>query len=244
MSNKKITVVFLHDAYGDYYTWKWLDKRLKKKYDCIYLNLPGYNGTKPLKAYSFRSLSEWVAKEIKKLNVKDYVLVGHGMGAKLALFAGLVLHDLQPTKLILIAPSSPKPDCIIEPLKTLLLKRPSYDNSKEIVVRVTSRKLNNKRLEAAIESYMKTDELARDWWIHEGIKEDITWAIKNLEIPTFVIHGKKDSVSSLVSVEKDVLPLVYKSKLIVLGRTGHTIPLESPRKLGRLLKRILNKKSA
>jgi len=98
MSKKDITLVFIHYFGGNENSWKWLAKRLVMKYDCIFLTIPGFGNTQPLSEPSIRNMSEWISGKIDSLNLKRYILVGHSMGGKLALFTAFVNYDALPEK--------------------------------------------------------------------------------------------------------------------------------------------------
>ena len=78
----------------------------------------------------------------------------------------------------------------------------------------------------------------KNWWINEGMKYDISEAVKNVQIPTFVICSKEDPVVPLDSVYTNVMPFLSMGTLIAVSRVGHLMPLESPRKLGRHIQKI------
>jgi len=239
MKKNKSTLVFIHYFGGNANSWKWLAKRLEKKYKCVFLDLPGFGNTESLEELSIRSFSEWISAKIKSLDIKEYVLIGHSMGGKLALFTSFVSHDLLPKQLILIAPSPPTKEKMSEDEKNRMLNHPDKSEAVVTVRNAARKKLRKGRFKIAVNSQLEVDPVTWRWWIEEGMDENIVWAIKNLEIPTYVIHGRKDEVIKLDDIEEEVLPHSYHPKLIVFGRTGHLIPLESPRKLAKIIKRIV-----
>jgi len=239
MKNNNTSLVFIHYFGGNANSWNWLAKRLEHKYNCVFLDLPGFGKTKPLEELSVRSFAEWISAEIKSLDLKDYILIGHSMGGKLALFTSFVSHDLLPKKLILIAPSPPTKEKMSDDEKQRMLNHPDKSEAIVTVRNAARKKLKKGRFKLAVNSQLDVDPATWRWWIEEGMNENIVWAIKNLEIPTYVIHGRKDEVIKLEDVEEEVLPNTYHPKLIVFGRTGHLVPLESPRKLARIIKKIV-----
>ena len=123
--------------------------------------------------------------------------------------------------------------------KQRMLKHPNKTEAIVTVRNAVRKKLRRGRFKVAVQSQIETDKSTWKWWIQDGMNENIVWAIKNLKIPSYVIHGRKDELITLQAIENEVLPYLHRPKLFVFGRTGHLIPLESPRKLSRVIKKII-----
>ncbi len=99
------TLVFIHGMGANLPVWKKTIDSLSLNYRCIALDLPGHGqSSKGPYAFSMEFYAETVQRFIRKLKLKDPVLVGHGMGGQVAI---TLLLD-QPKiagKLILIAPT-------------------------------------------------------------------------------------------------------------------------------------------
>lgn len=239
MSQQEVTLIFIHYFGGNGGSWKWLSKKLPKKLDCVFLTLPGFDDTKPLEENSIRSFSQWISDEIKARNIDRYILIGHSMGGKLALFTAFINHNCLPDKIILIAPSPPTTENKCTKEKKRMLNHPDRAEAFINVENCSNKKLNKKRLNYAVESQLNVNSATWKWWTETGMNNDISWAIKNLKIPTFVICSKNDPVISIDAIQDDLLPYLDKAKLITFGRSGHLIPLESPRKLAKVIKKII-----
>jgi pimeloyl-ACP methyl ester carboxylesterase len=231
-------IVFVHYFGGDAGSWKWLVKRLSKNFTCVLLNLPGFNNTENLEELSIYSYANFINQQIEKLNIKDYILCGHSMGGKLALYAAQIMMGEKPEKILLIAPSPPTVENMPEEEKQRMLNHPNKEEAIKTVEKVTKKKLRKEKRNYAIESQLRIDSKAWKWWITEGMNEDISERIATLDIPTFVICSKKDPAISIDAIYKEVMPNLVKPSILVLNRVGHLIPMESPRKLARQIKRI------
>ncbi|WP_179008692.1 alpha/beta fold hydrolase [Winogradskyella forsetii] len=203
------------------------------------MTLPGFDNTSPLEEKSIRSFSQWISDQIKALDLDNYILVGHSMGGKLALFTAFINHDCLPQKMILIAPSPPTIENMTAEEKKRMLNHPDQDSAVTTVEQSTNKKLNRKRFKYAVESQLKVDNATWKWWIETGMTNDISWAIKNIDVPTFVICSKNDPVITTNAIQEEVLPYLETAKLITFGRSGHLIPMESPRKLAKVIKKII-----
>ncbi len=97
-SGKK-TLVFIHYFGGDAGSWQWLVKRLQKNHTCILLNLPGFGSTRPISHPSIFEFSKFINTCIDELGLKEYILCGHSMGGKLALYAAKIMEGVKPKKI-------------------------------------------------------------------------------------------------------------------------------------------------
>ena len=235
----KPTLVFIHYFGGDGGSWQWIENRISKNYETVFLTLPGFGKTEVLKELNIRSYAEWISREIDKLKIKNYILIGHSMGGKLALFTTFIRSKALPEKIILVAPSPPTFEKIENNEKQRMLNHPNLDEAKITVNNSANKKLLNTKFKYAVNSQLNVDENAWKWWINEGMNEDISVCVQNLNVPVYLICSTKDPVISIESIHKEVLPYLKNSKLITIGRIGHLIPLEAPRKLARLIHKIL-----
>lgn len=236
--NGKHTIVFVHYFGGDAGSWQWLVKRLPKKFTAVLLNLPGFGGTEGFKEPSIYDFALYINRIIKELDLKEYTLCGHSMGAKLILYAAQLTTGPKPKRLILIAPSPPTVEAMSKEEKVRMLNHPNENEAIHTVEGATRKKLRKKKFKYAVESQLRIDSKVWQWWLNKGMNNNIASRITGIEIPTFIICSKNDPVISIDAVYTDTMPNVYKPKLIQLSKSGHLIPMEVPRKLARILKRI------
>lgn len=241
MTSEKSTIVFIHYFGGDSGSWKWLEKHLDDNYNRVYLDLPGFNATEALKEPSIRKFAEWIKAEIERLGLKHYVLCGHSMGGKLALFTAFLMNTNPPDKIILIAPSPPTVENMPAHEKKRMLHHPDEDEAIITVENATCKSLKPKKFDYAVQSQLRIEEKTWAWWIKEGMGNDVSWATKDLDIPTYVICSKNDPVISSDDIREEVLPHIQNAKLITFGKSGHLIPMESSRKLAKRMNRIMRK---
>ncbi|HEA21836.1 hypothetical protein LCGC14_0665930 [marine sediment metagenome] len=232
------TMVFIHYFGGDAGSWKWLAKRLQKRYTCVLLNLPGFGGNTPIAQPSIYEFSQFINACIDELNLKEYTLCGHSMGGKLALYAAQMMKGVKPSNIVLIAPSPPTVEDMEEQERDRMLIHPNAEEALKTVRGATIKKLEKKRFAYALESQMRIDENTWDWWLTKGMRNNIADRVESLKIPTYVIFSKDDPVIAPEAIYSEVLPHLKKPSFTALTKVGHLIPMESPRKLARLLKRF------
>ena len=238
-NQEKPTIVFIHYFGGDGGSWQWMAKRLPKKQDCVFLTLPGFGGIEPLKKPTIRAFSEWIIAQLDDMNIDRYILCGHSMGGKLALFTAFTATEHPPEKIILIAPSPPTTEAMPSAEKKRMLNHPNKLEAVTTVNNAIAKKLKKNRFDYAVESQLIIDENTWEWWIKTGMNNDVSWATTGLDLPVHVICSANDPVITLDSINNEVLPNLKNVRLITFGKSGHLIPMESPRKLARHLKRIV-----
>ena len=232
----QVKLVFIHYFGGDAGSWKWLAKRLSKKFTCILLNLPGFNDTILDDTPSIDYYAQFINLQIASLNLKSYILCGHSMGGKLALYAALINESQKPDRIILIAPSPPTVEHMSDNEKKRMLNHPNRAEAITTVENATYKNLKKSRFEYAVDSQLRIKSNAWEWWINIGMNNNISERIKNLSIATTVICSEDDPVISMEAINNDVMPYLSKGTLITLKEIGHLIPLEAPRKLAKLIK--------
>ncbi|RYF67862.1 MAG: alpha/beta fold hydrolase [Comamonadaceae bacterium] len=80
------TVLMLHDADGDHLTFApQVEALATAGYRAVAWNMPGYGRSAPIEPYSFKGLAESCLLLIEALQCGSVSLVGHGMGAMVAL---------------------------------------------------------------------------------------------------------------------------------------------------------------
>ncbi|MFN7117249.1 MAG: alpha/beta fold hydrolase [Saprospiraceae bacterium] len=101
----KTTLIFIHGLGSYLKAWTKNIDALKTDYRCIALDLPGYGkSSKGDHEYNISFFSNIIQDFIKKLKLKNVVLVGHSMGGQIAL-ATVLQPNKNIKKLILIAPA-------------------------------------------------------------------------------------------------------------------------------------------
>jgi len=241
IGNGNKTIVFIHYFGGDAGSWQWLAKRLQKNHTCILLNLPGFGSTRPISHPSIFEFSKFINACIDELRLKDYILCGHSMGGKLALYAAKIMEGVKPKKIILIAPSPPTVENMAAEERDRMLKHPNAEEALKTVKGAIKKKLGKKKFTYAIESQLRIDENTWDWWLNEGMQNNIAERIKDLDISTHIIFSRNDPVIAQEDIYSEVLPYLKIQSVITLGKIGHLIPMEAPRKLARQIKRITKK---
>ncbi|MCJ8165671.1 alpha/beta hydrolase [Pontibacter sp. E15-1] len=233
------TLVFLHYFGGSAESWQWVAEELSQEYRCIALNFPGFGGNAPLPTPSIQGFATFVQEELDQLGVKSYTLIGHSMGGKIAMqvaanaAAGLV------KRLILVAPSPPTTEPMLEKEKTRMLKHPDRGVAENTVDGATIKTLDKEKYNLAVETQLIIDPNTWKWWIQQGMDNSIANELKTLKIPLTVLASTDDPVMTPEVIQERVMAELEHAKLINTEGVGHLIPLEAPDWTAAQIRKIL-----
>jgi pimeloyl-ACP methyl ester carboxylesterase len=99
------TLLFIHGLGSYIPAWYKQIDLLKSNYRCVALDLPGYGKSdKPNNSGMMTYYADVLNEFIEKLNLKDFILVGHSMGGQISITYSL-MYPNKFEKLILLAPA-------------------------------------------------------------------------------------------------------------------------------------------
>jgi len=223
-------LVLLHYWGGSSRTWNAVIAALPAGYRTVAPDLRGWGDSEaPAAGYALADFADDAQQMIATLGLRDYVLVGHSMGGKIA----QLLASRRPaglSGLVLVAPSPPTPLAL--PPQARAAMATAY-LSRESVGMAIDHMLTAKPLVSGLREQVIADSLrgapqARDAWPASTSGEDICAEVGAIDVPTIVIAGELDRVDPVAVLQAEVLPRIAHAALYVLPATGHLSPLESP----------------
>lgn len=231
------TLVFLHYFGGAATSWQWVAEQLPN-YRCVAIHLPGFGGRSALDQPSLQQYANDVCQELARLEIEDYILVGHSMGGKIALQLAASC-DRTPSQIILVAPSPPTQEPMpAEEKERLLNNHPSRDNAKTTVTNAVQQSLRDDQHELAIQTHVAVDDSAWRWWLLDGMNHSIADQMPQISIPVTVIASEDDPVISFDTIQSEVLDIIPQARLVTAAGVGHLIPLEAADWLASQLRAI------
>jgi pimeloyl-ACP methyl ester carboxylesterase len=237
----EVALVFLHYFGGSLNEWNKVIAELSPQYRCIAIDLPGFGNSPELKILSVSNCAEEVAQVISLLALKQYVLIGHSMGGKIA----LSLAALQPsalTSLILIAPSPPTPEPIDDKEQTQLLN--AYGDPfalQTLLNHVVAQPLAIDDMENAVADNMQVSYAAWNWWILHGSREDISHQKSAVSVPVLIISGAMDPKFSSSFLKREMIKYFSSATFIEIPEAGHLIPIELPLTVANAIEKFIEK---
>ena len=236
---RQAAIVFLHDFGATSHTFRRVIEGCRCH--CITVDFRGCGESSRAHAstlYSVERMAEDIEKLLPKLeHVTDFILAGHGMGAKIA----QIVASGQPEGLIGLALINPVP------ASPWILSRPkmerlygSCETKTEAldfangVLSARPGSLTVADLDMISANAIKQDAALTIAWLREGSegKEgDWSGSLDQIEVPTMAVAGRFDRLLNVQTVRDEVYRKIYGCIMVEFEDAGHLLPLERPRQL-------------
>jgi 2-hydroxymuconate-semialdehyde hydrolase len=211
----------------------------------------GYSELPTQHAYGLERWVEHLLSFMQAVDIRRAHLVGNSMGAAVAL-AAAVTHPEIVDRLVLMGPMGVTFP-ITEGLDAVWGYTPGISNMKRLLAiftydheRFVTDELAELRYKASIrpgmqESFSSMFPQPRQ----NGVAALATYEdrLKELHVPTLIIHGREDQVIPLISSQK-LLQTLDTAQLHVFGHCGHWTQIEHPAAFNRLVRDFLTEGDA
>ena len=227
----ELPLVFLHYWGGSSRTWQAVIDALPAGRHTIAPDLRGWGDSDAAEnnAYALTDFASDIEPRIAALALKQYVLVGHSMGGKIA----QLLAWRQPqglVGLVLVATAPPTPLAL--PPEARAAMESAYNSPESVGMSIdhmlTAKPLSAIQREQVISDSLRGAPQARVAWPNYTSRKDISDEVQRIAVPTIVIAGELDRVDPVEVLQAEVLSRIPQATLRVLPGTGHLSPLESP----------------
>lgn len=220
-------LVFLHYFGGASESWEWVAEPLSKDFECVVPDLPGFGGRAPLPTPTIKNFAHFVQEEINRRKIENFVLIGHSMGAKIALQTAVLPEMKGVSHIILIAPSPPDIEPMPEDEKERLLIHPDKKQAEKSVKNSVRSVLSPEKRDLAIATQLIADHTTWKWWIEVGMNHSIVNEVKGIQIPITILASEDDPVITWDTLQKHVLQTLPQANLKKITNVGHLIPMEA-----------------
>jgi 3-oxoadipate enol-lactonase len=236
-----LALVFLHYWGGTHRTWDKVIKELGSGFRTIAYDTRGWGQSAPAaNGYALSALADDAAALVKHLQIKEYVLIGHSMGGKIAqLLASRKLEGL--VGLILVAPASPGPFRLPEEAKEQQLH--AYDSRDTVIQTIqflSARMPDPETVEQMVEDSLSSSADAKLAWPTSGILEDLSEEASQIRTMTLVLAGELDRLHPVEQQRSEVIPKIPNAELQIVPQAGHLLPVEEPVKLADAIRRFVS----
>ena len=230
-------MVMIHGFAADSAGWQKLEACLPADRPVVRIDLPGHGKSPRRPVDSFRSLARMVVEAFDAEGLEDAHLVGHSLGAALA----LAVADVRPRRvasLTMIAPAGLGPEMnaailsglarasrkeSLAPWLKQLTAEPQIVTESFVMAAMQARK------DPALRAYQQ--DLAETLFPDSVQSFDLTAALHRLAIPAQIVWGRKDRVFPW----KQALQAPGRVALHLLHDTAHMPHLEAPEEVAAVI---------
>jgi len=255
------TIVFLHGLASHLMTWEKNINFFKNFYRCIALDLPGHGkSTRGNYPYTISFYRDIVEEWLKRLRLKDVILVGHSMGGQTSVKTVLKNPDLF-SHLVLVAPagfetfSSTERMLMKQFANSNMIKKSSYYdlmlNAKNYFYQFDEEDSNILALSKEMfeESYFQKLKQVLVRSMTGMINEPIFEELSDLSLPTMVLFGRNDQLipnrvlhnsQTTEGIAQEGTELIFNAKLRLYDKCGHFLQYEKADNFNADLYKFLN----
>ena len=229
--------VLIHPFGGSRRTWAAVTALLGDGCVCVAPDVRGFGGSGG--AATVEEAADDVVGRCDALGVDRIVIVGHSMGARVA----MAVAARQPTRvagLVLVAPSPPTPEPMTDAARpTLAAAANDRFSAERHVDTITGIKLSAEPFAAVVDDILAADPTAWRAWVDVGSRQDMTALVGGITCPTVVLSGDKDSAIPTDVVEREVVGRIAHAELVRVPGAGHLLPMETPDVVADAVRRML-----
>lgn len=254
------TLLFVHGLSSNADAWSKNIADLKQDYTCIALDLPGYGkSSKPDADYTPTYFAEVLFQFVKKLHLKNMVLIGHSMGGQASIKVAIA-HPEIVQELILVAPagleqfSETSAAMMKSFFTTASVKNTTdaqiennyalnfYEQPEEVSKMIKDRK--NITTASDFDAHCNAIVKSVSGMLDDPVYNDLT-AISQ---PALVIFGDKDMLIpnryfnptlTTETVGRIAVDYIKHATLEVVPDAGHFVQFEKPKKVNALIHKFI-----
>lgn len=232
--------VFLHDAGGNAGIWRHVTPLLDDEHSAIAFDFPGHGrsgGTSGLE--SIDACARFFAGLAGALGMRPAVLVGHGMGAAVALRVART-HPAMVRRLVLIgaAPRLDLPEETRETWRNVMRGRLPQPFTTEAF----SPKTDFALMREGWMEQAKTDPRVRYFDLVAWSEHDAGADAGEIQAPTLLVSGSDDRLAPPASAAT-LQSMIAGARSITIADAGHLLPLEKAEDLAAAIKSFLSDRS-
>ena len=223
--------IFLHDYGSSARIFNKIASKIKNH--CVAMDLRGwgrsdYTRDESPRAYSVTQMKNEIPRIVNLLQGEKFLLVGHGMGAKVAQLYASQQPPENLLGLVLLAPiplSSWRP-----PARIMAKYKAAYKTGGNIenFVRgiLAHAPVDETDIRNLMDDGMKDTPLAKDAWLSYGLDEDFSSAVDRINVPVLVRVGEVDRIIKVEDVVREISTKVDVCIHLLANDCGHLIPVE------------------
>jgi pimeloyl-ACP methyl ester carboxylesterase len=229
------TLVFIHGSGGDHTNWLRQYTSMKNAFNIAALDLPGHGRSEGPGEQNVAAYVEWVKKILDGLGILNPIMIGHSLGAAIAL-SFVIRYDRAAAAVVPVAGG------VKMPVNPMILAGLKQDPAAVIgmAAKFSLAKQNREKFSGILaDSLLRINPeiLHGDFSACNSL--DITDAVAGIRIPALVICGVEDKMTppSLSQVIVDRIP---GARLALIEGAGHFVMMENPEAFNAALTDFVN----
>jgi pimeloyl-ACP methyl ester carboxylesterase len=224
------SLFFIHGSGGDHSLWSFQYARLNKNFNIVAVDLPGHGSSEGSGESDINTYSLWVKKLFDVLQMKNVIIIGHSLGAAIALtlaadFSSMI-KGIAAVGGGLKMPVNP---AIFE----LLKKEP--ETAFELMGKFSLAKENRTKLAEPLKKSMvagNIESLYNDLVACD--KMDLTDKVKKINLPSLIMCGEEDKMTP-PQLSREISANINGSKTCFIKNAGHMVMMENPEEFNEAL---------
>jgi len=248
-------LVLLHGLTNNWECWIPCISYLKDSYTLYIMDAPGYGDSGNLENYSIEIFADYVSKFIKKLSLDPISVIGLSLGGLISAEFGKKYPDFSKS-IVICGP------IIKEGNTSVLAKTLRYSlwvvSNFSLSERALKKIIETRVVSYAVSKYANMYKFNRFLVDQYGIigkrkmrerafvkmgisvgDYDLRNTLKGYLLPTLLLYGKEDRLSSYKHAKKVVIENNKNLKLSVIPDAGHIVSMEKPKETAEEVKRFL-----
>ncbi|MTI71595.1 MAG: alpha/beta hydrolase [Firmicutes bacterium] len=226
-SDNEHNLVFIHGAGCNHKFLKPLAKQLKE-YNCYLIDLPDHCNSQDRNCNNIEDYIEAVSQFIT--NLENVTLIGHSLGGAICL--GVAARRIHSVKKAVILNSGAK----FDKLDKDFMEKVHKNKVDRLFLLKSCGSFFNLSIYKALLTFESKETIIKDLII--GEKANVENGLKNIDIPVLIITGA-DEILTLVEYSEKLHDKLSSSKLIVVPKTRHMLPIAKSRYVGGLIKEFV-----
>lgn len=250
-------VVFLHGLGLNRNFWGHVIPHLSHRHRCIAVDLPGHGDSRDVKiSGSMSAYAASVREVIEKLELKDVTLVGHSMGAQIAIILALQIPSSVISKLILVSAAGIETFTADEAVKMKAATNAMYRNpiGEELLNRtfMHSRKeimslLMHEHIVQQQSNFQRFSETICSS-VAGMLNEPVIQFLDKITQPTMCVYGQLDTaipnrwLHPQLTIQQIALTAKEKikdSKVEIFPLAGHYLPVDAAEELAERIQNFI-----
>lgn len=238
--------VCLHFLGGSAREWDDVSEQLGSDARCLALDLPGFGDAADVPGYGIAAMADAVIEWVRAEEVERWFLVGHSMGAKVALAVARRVEDREAglaglAGLVLLAGSPPSPEPMEEERRQAMISWIASDpatrdtEAQTFIANNVGAPLPSTPMRSAVADVLRASPAAWTAWLETGSREDWCHRIGVLRSPSLIVSGSDDADLGPATQACLMAPHLAHHRLVVLEGAKHLLPMEQPKAVAALL---------